>query len=394
MFLLLPIRTNNPIRRTPWVNYLLIGANMAVFLATSGLLLGQAAGAEWKSRLMLWADSPRGYEFLTSMFVHDGWMHLVGNMVFLWVFGNSLNIKLGNPVYLLFYLGSGLFAAACYVLFNSTPILGASGAVFGVAAGFLVLFPSSRVVTIYWLFFFLIGFVELSGLTIVGYFIVYNLFYLLIGADTGVAHLAHLAGALFGFTAAMCLLAARAIPRDRMDLLAMVSRWHQRASYRASVREQERQWAVHRVFQPQADPDGGSGLDPRQEQINSLRQRLAAAVAAGDVGSVSRLHALLRQLDPEQVLPGRQQLDLGNLLMSDGQYESAAQTYESLLAHYPTFESAEQVELLLGLIYRRYLSNPTRAQYYLRHCLPRLRDPRQHQMCEEELNEAGAALRQ
>ena len=393
--MLIPIRTDVPIRRTPVVNYVLIAVNVSVFAFVSAY----SNSTGWlmlQERLMLWAESPRWYQFVTSMFLHAGWWHLIGNMVFLWVFGNALNSKLGHGTYLMFYLACGLVAGVGQVLFQSGAVVGASGAIFGVVAGFVVLFPLSRVTTVY--FFFFIGLLELNGLVVVGFFIALNAFYLISGMEAGVAYLAHLFGAGFGFAAAMTLLMAGAVGRDQFDLLALLRRWQQRAEFRAVMADPANQARARygRVAQP-VDQLGGSFREPfpvseQATRIAAIRQRLAEAIAAGAADQAGPLFAQLRAIDPEQALPARQQVELGNYLAAAGQHELAAIAYEALLAHYPTYASREQIELLLGLIYARYLNNPVRAKQYLEHCQPQLRDANQRELCQQELARINQSL--
>lgn len=387
--MLLPIKTDVPIRRRPVVNHALIITNIAVFVIIRQLMGRSPQAVLLHENLMLWAESPRWYQFITSMFLHGGWMHLIGNMVFLWVFGNALNSKLGNATYLLFYLACGLAAGAGYVLFEDRPVVGASGAIFGVAAGFAVLFPLSRVTTVY--FFFFIGLLELNGLLVVGFFIAINLFYLIAGYESGVAYLAHLFGALWGFIAAWLLLATRFAGRDQFDMLALVRRWRQRAAYQEYLADPTRraQSQYGRVAQP-VDESGrpipqATPVESSAEQIARLRKAIASAMSARDARKAGLLYDELMRLDGEQVLPADQQVDLGSYLMSDGQHQLAAQAYESLLEHYPTYESAEQIQLLLGVIHGRYLGDPRRAREYFESALPRLSDPGQQEFARQEI---------
>jgi membrane associated rhomboid family serine protease len=394
--MLLPIYTDVPVRRTPLVNYVLIGINVSVFVLVSVYFSKSLGWLMVHERLMLWAESPRWYQFLTSMFLHAGWWHLLGNMVFLWVFGNALNSKLGHWTYLMFYLACGLIAGVGQVLFQTGAVVGASGAIFGVVAGFVVLFPLSRVTTVY--FFFFVGLLELNGLVVVGFFIGLNAFYLMTGQEAGVAYLAHLFGAGFGFVASMTLLMAGAVGRDQFDLLALLRRWRQRAEFRAAMADPTNQARARygRVAQPVDDsgrpiqdslPVSGQAM-----QIAVLRQQLGEAIAGGAADQAGPLYAQLRSIDPEQALPARQQVELGNYLAAAGQHALAAIAYESLLTHYPTYDSREQIELLLGLIYARYLNNPIRARQYLEHCQPRLRDPNQRDLCKHELEGINESL--
>jgi membrane associated rhomboid family serine protease len=147
-----PIRDHNPSTRIPFVTYVLIAANVGVFLSYVGLLGDERALFEL---FWTWGAVPvkitqgAGLEgIFTSMFLHAGFMHLAGNMLFLWIFGDNLEDKLGHLGYLLFYLASGLGAVALQIAaepMSNVPMVGASGAIAGVMGGYLLLFPRARV---------------------------------------------------------------------------------------------------------------------------------------------------------------------------------------------------------------------------------------------------------
>jgi membrane associated rhomboid family serine protease len=156
-----PIRDHNPSGKTPYVTIALILVNVLVFLA---YFLGrndfqlQVFFLQWglvPARLM----AGDGYETLvTSMFLHGGIMHLLGNMLFLWIYGDNLEDEMGHLPFLLFYLAAGLAAAglqAAADLNSQIPMVGASGAIAGVMGGYLLLFPKAKVDV---LFIFLIFF--------------------------------------------------------------------------------------------------------------------------------------------------------------------------------------------------------------------------------------------
>jgi membrane associated rhomboid family serine protease len=139
-----------------------------------------------------------------AMFLHGGWLHIGGNMLFLWVFGNNVEDRLGHVLFALFYLLGGLAAAALQLAFaaNSVvPNLGASGAIAAVLGAYLVLFPRARVYTL--VFFFLITFIELPAVVVLGAWFLLQLFSGVGGLGTdinsGVAYWAHVGG--FGFGA-------------------------------------------------------------------------------------------------------------------------------------------------------------------------------------------------
>ena len=147
-----PIRDHNPSLRTPYVTYALIAVNVLVFLSYWGNLQNQAFISrffnEWAMIPRLVSEGGHFYTMLSSMFLHGGFMHLAGNMLFLWVFGDNLEDLLGHVRYLLFYLAVGLAAAFTQVYSapgSPVPVVGASGAIAGVMGGYLLLFPKARV---------------------------------------------------------------------------------------------------------------------------------------------------------------------------------------------------------------------------------------------------------
>ncbi|SEJ68216.1 Membrane associated serine protease, rhomboid family [Cribrihabitans marinus] len=147
-----PIRDHNPSGRTPYVVYLLIAANVGIFLSYAGLLDTPRA---INGFFLTWAVIParitdgQGFETLvSSMFLHGGFMHLAGNMLFLWIFGDNLEDEMGHLPFLLFYLASGIGAGLLHVIsapYSAVPTVGASGAIAGVMGGYLLLFPKARV---------------------------------------------------------------------------------------------------------------------------------------------------------------------------------------------------------------------------------------------------------
>ena len=144
-----PIRDHNPSERTPYVTYGLIVLNVVMFLITAPWA-GGATGL-W-DRLALYPVAIMHGEWLwglvTHMFLHAGIMHIAGNMLFLWVFGDNLEDRMGHAGFLVFYLACGLAAAAGQIVSDPTstvPMVGASGAIAGVMGGYLLLFPRARV---------------------------------------------------------------------------------------------------------------------------------------------------------------------------------------------------------------------------------------------------------
>ncbi len=146
--------------------------------------------------------------FLTSMFMHGGWMHLIGNMYFLWIFGDNVEDQLGRPKFLLFYLVTGLMAGVMHLATNwssQIPTVGASGAISGILGGYMMLFPRARVVALVPLGFFM-QVMEIPAVLFLGFWFLTQFFNAFLsfavvqGGVGGIAWWAHM-GWLFAFTA-------------------------------------------------------------------------------------------------------------------------------------------------------------------------------------------------
>ena len=149
---MIPIRDHNPSNRTPYVTYALIALNVVIFLSYWPLFdQPRALMAFYDTFAMVPAQvSTRGevLTLLTSMFLHGGWLHLGGNMLFLWIYGDNMEDEMGHVGFLLFYLAAGLAAALAHYIaapMSSVPTVGASGAIAGVMGGYLLLFPRARI---------------------------------------------------------------------------------------------------------------------------------------------------------------------------------------------------------------------------------------------------------
>ncbi|WP_424984966.1 rhomboid family intramembrane serine protease [Microbulbifer sp. S227A] len=147
-----PIRDHNPSGRTPYVVYALMAANILIFLGYARILNDDPAlYALFGDWAMIPADISSGKNYHTlfsSMFLHAGWMHLIGNMLFLWIFGDNLEDELGHLKFLAFYLACGLGAGLAHVAaapMSNVLTVGASGAIAGVMGGYLLLFPRARI---------------------------------------------------------------------------------------------------------------------------------------------------------------------------------------------------------------------------------------------------------
>ena len=161
---MIPIRDNVPSRTAPLVTVALIAVNVLVFLHEQALgpylqRFVMAYGLV-PARFVYWDGAPldpvRFLPLFTSMFWHGGWLHLLGNMLYLWIFGDNIEDRLGHTRYLFFYLAAGVAAALTQVALNPAslvPTVGASGAIAGVLGAYLVTYPRARVTTFVFIFF-------------------------------------------------------------------------------------------------------------------------------------------------------------------------------------------------------------------------------------------------
>ncbi len=222
---MLPLTDHNPRRIVPVVNYLLIAANVFMFFWEISLgpnierdlfLVSFVPARFWAAPLY----PPNLIRIVISMFLHGGWLHLGGNMLYLWIFGDNIEDRLGHFKYVIFYLLCGFMATMTHAVMNAgsrLPSIGASGAIAGVLGAYLILFPRARVTTLIPIFVF-ITIRELPAVLVLGLWFVLQFFVGVasIGesaeATGGVAVFAHIGG----FIAGMALVALMGGMRKQM----------------------------------------------------------------------------------------------------------------------------------------------------------------------------------
>jgi membrane associated rhomboid family serine protease len=222
----IPLRDRNPTRRTPVVTFSLIGLCVAAFAVE--LAITAANGDAGLERFFdHWAAVPAdittaletGNYFgqamlgmITSMFLHGGWLHLLGNMLFLWIFGNNVEDRIGRIPFLLFYLVGGMAAALSQVVIDphsTVPLVGASGAIAAALGAYIVLFPGARILSLVFLGFFY-QLLEVPALVVLGYWFALQLLsgVTALGAETAngsVAFFAHIGGFALGVVVGLIL---------------------------------------------------------------------------------------------------------------------------------------------------------------------------------------------
>ncbi len=223
---MIPLRDRNPTRRTPVVT---IGLIVACFVAFAIELSVTAGGGDealgrffeqWGAvPAAITRDLEHGDYFshatlgmFTSMFLHAGWLHILGNMLFLWIFGNNVEDRLGRIPFLIFYLVGGIAAALAQVVIDphsTVPLVGASGAIAAALGAYIVLFPGARILSLVFLGFFY-QLLEVPAVIILGFWFVLQLVsgFAALGPETaqgGVAFFAHIGGFALGVVVGLLL---------------------------------------------------------------------------------------------------------------------------------------------------------------------------------------------
>jgi membrane associated rhomboid family serine protease len=368
--MLIPLKTDSPLRSTPWVNWAIILANVIMFGVTT-------KWPEVSEHYALSSVRPLLLNYFTYQFLHANIQHVLFNMLFLYVFGNNVNDRMGNLGYLAFYLAGGVFAGISYVFLDKGSIVGASGAIAAVIGAYLVLLPRSHVTIVYLLFF--IGVAEIPSIwLILSFFLLDVIFF---HSADNVAHMAHIGGTLFGMGISMSLLTVHLLPRDQFDVLALLQRWNKRRQYQELVRQGYDPFAY--------TPPKRAAPDPIQDRIQDIRAEIAELLAHNQLDDATRLYLQLLEIDSRQVLAKQNQLDVANQLYSDRQYAPAAKAYELFIQHYPKYENLEHVRLMLGLLYGRYLGRSDSAREQLKLALERLHNDRERNIAQSELDRLG-----
>jgi membrane associated rhomboid family serine protease len=226
----IPLRDANPTRRTPVVTIGLVAACLVAFAWELGL---QVSGGDEALNVFIttwgvvpadltaaWANngflSLETATLITSQFLHGGWLHLLGNLLFLWIFANNIEDDLGRLPFVLFYLGGGVAAGLTQVAIDpasAVPMIGASGAIAAVLGGYIVLYPRARITSLVFLGFFY-QLIDVPAIVVLGFWFALQLIdglasLGLAGTEGGVAIFAHIGGFVAGLIAARLLLALR-----------------------------------------------------------------------------------------------------------------------------------------------------------------------------------------
>lgn len=380
---MIPLGTELPLRRPTLVTPALIGLNVVIFLAT--MVVHRVDPTLWNEQtqrqLAVYGRNFHWWTLFSSAFLHAGWMHLIGNMIFLWVFGQNVEDRFGRVWFLVFYLLGGAASGGLHAAFERSPAIGASGAIAAVAGAFLVLFPRTHVRCLW--FLGLIGIYSIPAWVFIGIAIAKDL--VLAGSwSDGVARLAHLGGYGFGISVCLVLLWRRVVPRQPYDLFTIGRQAYRRRQFKElGVRRDD---SARRRMDRSAR-DGNLQADA----LASARADVAARITGRDLDAAGDAYKALVEHHAHtpgaSTLSRNHQYDLANHFFARADHQTAAYCYERFLEAYASDSEAPRVRLLLGLINARYLNDPVRARAVLTSLPSCLRDADQRALAETLLKE-------
>lgn len=378
--MIFPIGTDRPLLRPTLVNHLLVLLNLFAFCIVVVGTGMEGDAYDWVVQTFgVSREHHEWWRFITYGFIHSGPMHLIGNLIVLWVFGPNVEDRFGRIGFLAFYLCGGAIAGLAHLLSGPAIVIGASGAISAVTGAFLVLFPRTVVRT--FIFFFLVGFFNIPAI----WFICFAIARDALGAGMGgsnVSYAAHFGGYAFGFSVAMLLLVTGVLPREDYDLFYMIRQIRRRQEMQAAIREGQQRLRVN-----SSKPQGEVVEIPEVPvEIAQARAALSRAISSNDRPGLPSLYAALlsaveagRKINsgiPQslEVLSSRAQLDLANRLFETGERAGAAKAYRGFLSLYEKDPESGVVRVMLALLMVRYLEQQQQARSLLESAIAALKD--------------------
>ncbi|PCI01840.1 MAG: hypothetical protein COB76_00460, partial [Alphaproteobacteria bacterium] len=221
---------------------------------------------------------------ISSAFLHAGFMHIFGNMLFLLAFGPSVEDRFGRFGFTLFYLFGGAASGLAHIAVSDYPAVGASGAIAAVSGAFLILFPSTRIKC--FVIFFFIGIFMIPAWWLIGLFIVLDLGAQFINPDNGIANLAHLGGYGFGIIIAFTLLVTKILPKEQYDMFSIAKHRKRKADFRVA-HEMHKLAGVYQADQK---------LDPVSAEIAEHRAQIGVLISENQMSEAAEHYlAMLAQ---------------------------------------------------------------------------------------------------
>jgi len=380
--LIIPFKTEEPVSRFSLITYILIGINTVVFV----IILFLSAGTAEILTMELGFVPDEWYRFhtaATSLFMHSGWLHLIGNMFFLWMFGRIAEQRLGAIRYILVYLISGIVGLATHTLtvssyFSDLPCVGASGAISGILGAFAVCFPRLKLSCLYvWILFFrpLVGIMRIPAFLFIGGWFVIQLIYATSLGDitgvVGIAFWAHIGGFCFGALAANGTqlfswvkkqFRILNIERKYQKTLCTIhdKKWDQARSLLQGLSEDP--GFSHSVDYLSLQCAAQEGNTP--DIVHLGKRVLDHSHGTGAPGPVLNAFYMLRNTDRSSVLTPHHLLGIGRNFMKMKKYGHAKDIFYAVLRDYPDNGENDLVLYALGELYRE-TGKPEQSQEIL-----------------------------
>ncbi|MDG2022475.1 MAG: rhomboid family intramembrane serine protease [Phycisphaerales bacterium] len=377
--MLIPLGTDRLPPRRAITTSVLIALNLLAFV---GMMVASRSGfSSLEETLNGGAVSRTAFQpwtLITYQFLHDpnGLGHIGFNMLFLWVFGQAVESRLGHWGFAAFYLIGGIAAALAHMATSPAPAIGASGSVAAVSGAFLALFPRATVRVL--LFFFLIGIYHIPALWFIAFYIaidIFSQFAGFFGRSNDVANAAHLGGYLFGFSTSIALLAIGVLPRTDLDALFLFKQYRRRAAMRSATREYG---SGFDSTTPDTAPPRGIESEKRKDAVPELvpvapdehaedRRTITEALRRDDSAAAVKAY---RAAPPTLRLADGDHAEIGNRAMAIGDAEVAVRAYTGLLERRGERTngpggSSDEIRLLLSSILIRRLGRPSEARSHL-----------------------------
>jgi membrane associated rhomboid family serine protease len=380
-------------------------ANERAQFLSDGNTTGQfAERLAFTAKLTLVPGESPWWTWITALFTHDptSLLHLLGNMLFLWAFGKSIESHLGFWRFLTLYILGGLAGWAGHWMVDGGAVIGASGATASVACLFVAFFPRSQS-----RIFVMLGMMVMMvpSAWLIGAFFAIDLLQLLFSrtgaVSTDVAVGAHLGGSLFGLGAGLLLLRLGWAPRGEWDMLYLLRQSWRRRALRAAMREGtmvigNKGPIVTPSTQPppRPTPFAAATAAPVSSEASATRSahrnKVLEALKREDPDAVCAALRTMLATSPHESLPPDAQLSAGNFALQRGEAALAAHAYANFLALFPADSKATEVRLLLASLYSRRLQRRDEARALLTGILDRLRDPDQRSLAESLIAECAA----
>jgi len=338
------------------VTHALIALNLGVFVAMAILA---AMDEDLAEQVNAWGAVGRDLEYggvvfhsfgiwqpITSAFFHGGFMHIFGNMIFLLVFGPSVEDRFGRFGYLIFYLGGAVMSALAHMAVEPMPAIGASGAVAAVSGAYLVLFPRTRIKC--FVIFFIIGVFMIPSWWLIGLYIILDLFSQVITPDNGIANMAHLGGYAMGIAVAFVLLWTKVLKHEPYDMLAIFKHRQRRRQFAQATR-------IHddHMSRIRADVKKAAPIDPRAEQLAKTRSDIGSLLANGEQEQAADDYIrMLDEFGHDEKLPltlhRDAQYQIANTLYQRGDRVQASDAFARLISSYPSDPERHVIRVLIA----------------------------------------------